>query len=164
MCSSDLADLQAAINGAVARGTVVVVAAGNNNANAANYAPANCNQVITVASVNRSGARAWYSNYGAKVEIAAPGGDTSGNRANGVLSTLNDGVSQPGNDSYAYYQGTSMATPHVAGVAALILANRPNWTPAKVLARLQSTARAFPGTCNQCGSGIVNAAAAVPKP
>jgi serine protease len=158
------ASLQSAINGAVARGTVVVVAAGNNADNAANYAPANCDKVITVASVNRSGSRAWYSNYGAKVEIAAPGGDTSGNRANGVLSTLNDGVSQPGNDSYAYYQGTSMATPHVAGVAALILANRPSWTPAKVLARLQSTARPFPGTCNQCGSGIVNAGAAVPKP
>ena len=156
--------LQTAINGAVARGTVVVVAAGNNNSNAANYAPANCDKVITVASVNRSGARAWYSNYGAKVEIAAPGGDTSGNRANGVLSTLNDGVSQPGNDSYAYYQGTSMAAPHVAGVVALMLANRPNWTPAKVLTRLQATARPFPGVCNQCGSGIVNAGAAVPKP
>lgn len=156
--------LQTAINNAVSRGTVVVVAAGNSNANAQNFTPANCANVVTVASVNRNGARAWYSNYGAVVEIAAPGGDTTGNAANGVLSTLNAGVSSPGADSYAYYQGTSMAAPHVAGVSALILANRPTWTPAQVLTQLQSTARNFPGVCNLCGSGIVNAAKAVPAP
>ncbi|MBN8489312.1 MAG: S8 family peptidase [Burkholderiales bacterium] len=156
--------MQTAINNAVARGTVVVVAAGNSNANASNFTPANCNNVVTVASVNRNGSRAWYSNYGTVVEIAAPGGDTTGNAANGVLSTLNAGYSNPGADSYAYYQGTSMAAPHVAGVSALILANRPTWTPAQVLTQLQSTARNFPGTCNLCGSGIVNAAKAVPAP
>ncbi|MBQ0933405.1 S8 family peptidase [Ideonella sp. 4Y16] len=158
------AGLQTAINNAVGRGTVVAVAAGNNNSNAGNYTPANCANVITVASVNRSGSKAWYSNTGATVEIAAPGGDTTGNVANGVLSTLNAGVSTPGADSYAYYQGTSMATPHVAGVAALMLANRPTMTPAQVLARMQSTARAFPGTCTLCGAGILNAAKAVQRP
>ncbi|MBQ0960989.1 S8 family serine peptidase [Ideonella sp. 4Y11] len=158
------ATLQTAINNAVGRGTVVVVAAGNSNSNAANFTPANCANVITVASVNRNGAKAWYTNTGAVVEIAAPGGDTTGNPANGVRSTLNAGVSSPGADSYAYYQGTSMAAPHVAGVAALMLANRPNWTPAQVLSKMQSTARAFPGACPSCGSGIINAAKAVPKP
>ena len=148
----------------MSRGTVVVVAAGNSSANASNFTPANCNNVITVAAVNRLGSKAWYSNYGAVVEIAAPGGDTTGNAANGVLSTLNAGISNPGADSYAYYQGTSMATPHVAGVVAQILAIRPTWTPAQVLTQLQSTARKFPGTCNLCGSGILNAAKAVPKP
>jgi len=53
-----------------------------------------------------------------------------------------------------------MASPHVAGVAALILSLHPTWTPAQVLARIQSTARPFPGTCVTCGSGIVNAAKA----
>ena len=156
--------LQSAINGAVARGTVVVVAAGNNNANAANFTPANCANVITVASTGRTGSKAWYSNYGTVVEIAAPGGDTSGGTANGVLSTLNAGFSTPGADNYEFYQGTSMASPHVAGVAALMLAVRPTWTPADVLKRMQKTARAFPGTCNQCGAGIIDAGKAVPKP
>ena len=152
---------QTAINNAVARGTVVVVAAGNSYGNAANYAPANCANVITVAATNRSGAKASYSNTGTVVEIAAPGGDFGGT-GSGVLSTLNAGYSTPGADNYVEYIGTSMATPHVAGVAALIMAKQPTWTPAQVLARLQSTARAFPGACAGCGSGIVDANAAVP--
>ena len=68
---------QNAINAAVAAGSVVVVAAGNSNANAANFTPANCNNVITVAATDRYGDRAYYSNYGAVVEIAAPGGETN---------------------------------------------------------------------------------------
>ena len=152
---------QTAINNAVARGTVVVVAAGNAYGNAASYAPANCANVITVAATNRSGAKASYSNTGTVVEIAAPGGDFGGT-GSGVLSTLNAGYSTPGADNYVEYVGTSMATPHVAGVAALIMAKQPTWTPAQVLARIQSTARAFPGACAGCGSGIVDANAAVP--
>ena len=152
---------QTAINNAVARGTVVVVAAGNSYGNAANYAPANCANVITVAAINRSGAKSSYSNTGTVVEIAAPGGDFGGS-GTGVMSTLNAGYSTPGADNYVEYIGTSMATPHVAGVAALIMAKQPTWTPAQVLARIQSTARAFPGACAGCGSGIVDANAAVP--
>jgi serine protease len=152
---------QTAINGARSRGTVVVVAAGNSNANAANYSPASCAGVITVAAVGRTGGRAYYSNYGASVEVAAPGGDMSTGSTNGVLSTLNAGTSAPGADSYAYYQGTSMATPHVAGVVALMLAKNAALTPDQVDAMLKSTARAFPATCSQCGAGIVNASAAV---
>ncbi|MFY9512540.1 MAG: S8 family peptidase [Rubrivivax sp.] len=152
---------QTAINGARGRGTVVVVAAGNSNANAANYSPASCSGVVTVAAVNRSGGRAYYSNYGAVVDVAAPGGDTRTASTNGVLSTLNSGSSAPGADSYAWYQGTSMATPHVAATAALMLAKNPALTPDQVESLLKSSARAFPATCSQCGSGIVNAAAAV---
>ena len=74
-CSSTY---QNAINAAVAAGTVVVVAAGNSNANAANYQPASCANVITVAATGHTGSRAYYSNYGATVEIAAPGGDCAG--------------------------------------------------------------------------------------
>ncbi|KQQ88663.1 peptidase S8 [Massilia sp. Leaf139] len=147
---------QNAINSARSRGTVVIVAAGNENMNASNSNPANCAGVVTVAATNRNGARAPYSNYGTVVDVAAPGGDANGY----ILSTLNAGTSTPGADNYAGYQGTSMATPHVAGVAALMLARNSALTPDQIESKLKSTARAFPGTCSGCGTGIVDAAAA----
>jgi serine protease len=150
-----------AINSARSRGTVVVVAAGNSNANAANFSPASCPGVVTVAATNRGGGRAYYSNFGAVVAVAAPGGDMRAGSAGGILSTLNNGANAPGADSYAYYQGTSMATPHVAGVVALMLSRNPALTPDDVAARLKSSARAFPATCSQCGTGIVDASAAI---
>ncbi|HWN47367.1 MAG TPA: S8 family peptidase [Steroidobacteraceae bacterium] len=149
---------QNAINSARSRGASVIVAAGNENANAANSTPANCSGVVTVAAVGRNGGKASYSNFGATVEVAAPGGSGG---ANSVLSTLNAGSTSPGADSYALYNGTSMATPHVSGVVALMLSVKPTLTPDQVTSILQSTARAFPATCSQCGSGIVNANAAV---
>jgi serine protease len=153
--------LQNAINTARARGAVVVVAAGNSSTSAANFSPANCSGVITVSSVGRGGARAYYSNYGANVDVAAPGGDMSTGYANGILSTLNTGATTPGADTYAYYQGTSMAAPHVAGVVALMRARNPSLTPDEIEARLRSSARRFPGSCSGCGTGIVDAQAAV---
>ena len=152
---------QNAINSARSRGASVIVAAGNENMNAANASPANCSGVVTVASVNRSGGRSYFSNFGTIVEVAAPGGDIRSSSANGILSTLNTGTTTPGSDAYAFYQGTSMATPHVVGVVALMLSVKPTLTPDQVTSILQSTARAFPATCSQCGSGIVNANAAV---
>jgi serine protease len=152
---------QNAINSARSRGSVVVVAAGNENQNASNSSPANCSGVITVAATDRNGARAYYSNYGNVVTLAAPGGDVRSSSSNGILSTLNAGTQGPGADSYAWYQGTSMATPHVAGVAALMLSVKPSATPDEIKAALQSSARAFPGSCSGCGSGILDAAAAV---
>jgi serine protease len=154
---------QNAVNDVTARGTVVVVAAGNGNADASGTAPANCSGVIAVAATTRSGGKASYSNYGATVAIAAPGGGGS----DGILSTLNSGTTTPGADSYAWYQGTSMATPHVSGVVSLMLSLDPSLTPAQVAAKLRSSARAFPtGTgadCTSalCGAGIVDAAAAL---
>lgn len=152
---------QNAINSARSRGAVVVVAAGNENQNASNSSPANCSGVITVAATDRNGGRAYYSNYGTVVTLAAPGGDVRSSSSNGILSTLNAGTQSPGADNYAYYQGTSMATPHVAGVVALMLSAKPTATPDQIKAALQSSARAFPGTCSGCGSGILNAQAAV---
>jgi serine protease len=148
---------QTAINGARSRGTVVVVAAGNEAQNASNSSPANCSGVIAVAATNKSGGRASYSNYGTIVDVAAPGGDTGA----AILSTLNAGTKAPGADSYAGYMGTSMATPHVAGVVALMLAKNPALTPDEVEARLKSSARAFPASCSGCGVGLVDASAAV---
>jgi serine protease len=157
--------MQSAINSAVNAGTTVVVSAGNSQQNAANFSPASCANVITVAATNRNGNRATYSNFGATVELSAPGGETNGNAANGVLSTLNTGTTTPGADSYVFYQGTSMAAPHVAGVVSLMLAVRPTLTPAQILTLLQSTVTPFPAgsscTTTNCGTGIVNAAAAV---
>ncbi len=155
---------QNAINDVIAAGATVVVAAGNNNANAAGYSPASCNGVITVAATDRGGDKASYSNYGSVVEIAAPGGETAVS-TNGVLSTLNTGTSVPVADTYTYYQGTSMATPHVVGVASLLYSLSPSLTPSQVGRILTGTITAFPGgsgcTTAICGTGIVNAATAV---
>jgi hypothetical protein len=155
---------QDAINAIIAAGTTVVVSAGNSSADASGFRPANCNGVITVAATNRNGYKASYSNYGATVEISAPGGETSVS-GNGVLSTLNTGTQGPVADTYVYYQGTSMAAPHVTGVVSLMYSRKPSLTPAQVLSYLQSTVTAFPAgstcTTSNCGSGIVNAGAAV---
>lgn len=158
-CSSTT---QNAINQARANGAVVVIAAGNDNDNSANYNPGNCSGVVNVASVGRNGGRAYYSNYGSNIDVAAPGGAQSfANDPEGVLSTYNSGSSTPSSDSYSYSQGTSMAAPHVAGVAALIKQAKPSATPDEVESILKSTTKSFAATCNNCGTGIVDAAAAV---
>ncbi|GEL93499.1 S8 family serine peptidase [Cellulomonas composti] len=118
VCSSTMQD---AINRARSRGAVVIVAAGNDATDAANTMPANCNGVITVASISDTGFRATYSNYGSVVDLAAPGGQSySSTNAYQILSTWNLGTTKPGSGTWAYMQGTSMATPNVAGGAALI--------------------------------------------
>ncbi|HJV64312.1 MAG TPA: S8 family serine peptidase [Geomonas sp.] len=170
-CSSAMQSAVTEINSA---GAMIVVAAGNSTMDASYFTPANCNGVVAVASVGRSGGSAYYTDYGSTVKIAAPGGDTTYGAANGVLSTLNTGttnpVASPAGDTYAYYQGTSMATPHVAGVASLLLSANPALTPDQLLGILQASARPFPsntgatwGDCfnTLCGSGILDAYQAV---
>ena len=153
--------MQNAINTARSNGTTVVIAAGNSNADAVDFSPANCNGVVTVAANDRQGNRASYSNYGSTVEVTAPGGETN-TTANGVLSTLNSGTQGPDGETYRHYQGTSMAAPHVAGVAALLYQASPSITPDEVADILQRTARPLPGSCSGgCGAGIVDARAAL---
>lgn len=153
---------QSAINDAVAMGATVVVAAGNDATDASQVFPASCNNVITVAAGDARGYLATrYSNYGSTVEIMAPGGDVrrddnGDGRPDGVLSLVHSNAG-----TYAFYNGTSMAAPHVAGVAALILAQQPSLVPSQVLANLQATA--MPRTAAQCpqpcGAGLLSAVA-----
>jgi subtilisin family serine protease len=156
---------QSAVDAAVARGVVVVVAAGNEGGAVSQFTPANCKGVIAVAASNLLGDLSSYSNFGPEVAISAPGGDFGD--LPGVLSTLNGGGTQAGVPSYAAYRGTSMAAPHVAGVVALMLARDPSLTPGQVLNRLQSSSRSFPvgtdcsGAPGACGSGLLDAANAV---
>ncbi|MGW7263807.1 S8 family peptidase [Streptomyces sp. NPDC054842] len=153
---------QSAITAAVNRGTTVVVAAGNENSNTSGFSPSSCNNVVNVAATNRTGSRASYSNYGTLVDISAPGGQTSTGTANGILSTLNSGTKTPATESYAYYQGTSMATPHIAGLVALMKSANPALTPAQIESALKANARALPGTCSGgCGAGLADAARTV---
>ncbi|WP_185300593.1 S8 family serine peptidase [Streptomyces finlayi] len=158
---------QTAINGAVSRGTTVVVAAGNSNANASGFTPANCAGVINVASTSREGNRSFYSNFGSIIDVSAPGGetrratDTPGTITtpeNGILSTLNSGTTTQSVENYKPYQGTSMAAPHIAGLAALLKSAKSTLTPAEIESAIKSNARPLPGTCTGgCGSGIADA-------
>ncbi|GAA4017620.1 S8 family peptidase [Streptomyces plumbiresistens] len=153
---------QSAINAAVGRGTTIAVAAGNDNENVSGHSPGNCANIISVAATNRTGAKASYSNYGSLVDISAPGGQTSTGTANGILSTLNSGASTPSTESYAYYQGTSMATPHIAGLVALLKSANSSLTPAQIETAIKNNARALPGACSGgCGAGLADAAKTV---
>ena len=166
-----------AVNLAVSRGTVVVVSAGNHNGEASTRSPASCEGVVTVAANGVTGKRAYYSGYGSAVEISGPGGGvyindaSSGTQANPdgfVWQAVNGSTKAPGNTySYGGKAGTSMSSPHVAGVVALMQgarldAGKPLLTPAEVTTLLQQTVTAFPATPDRpIGPGIVNAHAAV---
>ncbi|HRA54468.1 MAG TPA: S8 family peptidase [Thermoflexales bacterium] len=158
--------LESAVRDVTAAGSIVVVAAGNSNQNASGETPANCPGVIAVGATDHTGNRAFYSNYGSRVTISAPGGNTRDfGQAKGILSTLNAGKTTPGGSSYAYYQGTSMATPLVAGIVSLMLSANPGLNAERVADVLRQTATPFgsgtPCGANLCGAGIVNAAATV---
>ncbi|MEW5825136.1 MAG: S8 family serine peptidase [Pseudomonadota bacterium] len=163
------APYQSAFNEVLARNAVPVVAAGNENENMnlVGKTPANCPGVITVAATNQQGQRSYYSNYGSRVDIAAPGGDRFVDSR--ILSTVDGGTKTPLNDgSYAAYQGTSMATPHVAGVVSLILSRNGSLTPTQVRDILRASSTPFPTyptgencTTATCGAGVLNAAAAL---
>lgn len=173
--ASDVAGV--AISDAISRGVTVVVAAGNSSDDAANYTPASCPGVISVSSVGITGKRAFYSNFGSSVAIAAPGGGIYANDASSgtvvaaglVWSTLNGSLTAPDESNYVYgsMAGTSQATPHVSGTVAMVIgalkaAGLPALSPAAMKSLITSTARPFPTVPDQpIGAGIVDAAAAV---
>lgn len=151
---------RSAIADARSRGSVVVVAAGNAGSNAASFTPANCSDAVTVAATDGSGLRAYFSNYGSAVDLAAPG--------NYVWSTVDSGATVPEGPAYEAYSGTSMATPHVALSAALIASAFPALDPATIETVLEITSTPFPTDPSRqscatvgCGSGIDNVGRAV---
>lgn len=151
------ATFQNAVNVARGNGSVVVAAASNENINVSNRQPANCDGVIAVASITSTGDRSWFSNFGDLIDIAAPGSN--------IISTLNSGLTTPGADNYVYYNGTSMAAPHVAGVAALLLSSDPSLTPDEIESAIKNSARPFlaGSNCNTniCGEGMLDAHSAL---
>lgn len=122
--------LEAAVRYAYSRGVVLVAAAGNENTSSPSY-PAYYPECIAVAATDQNDAKASFSNYGAWVDIAAPGVS--------IYSTLPNHTNRTGVRNYGYLSGTSMAAPHVAGVAALIKARYPTLTNAQIAQRLLAT-------------------------
>ncbi len=146
--------LKEAIDYAYSKGVVIVAAAGNSNQNAASY-PARYPHVIGISALDASGIKAPYSNYGAGVDLSAPGGSEAGK----ILQNTID--PQTGKSVFEGYQGTSMAAPHVAGVAALVKAVGVT-DPEAVVKILKESSRAVAeDPLNHFGAGQLDAAAAV---
>jgi serine protease len=131
------------------KGVLLVAAAGNGGSTAVSY-PAGYASVISVAAIDSGKTVAWFSQKNSDVELAAPGV--------GVLSTVSDTT-----NSYGYFDGTSMATPHVSGVAALIWSKYPGATNAQVRSALTSSAQDLGaiGRDTSYGYGLVQAKAAL---
>lgn len=146
--------LKEAIDYAYNKGVVVVAAAGNSNQNAASY-PARYPHAIGISALDPSGAKAPYSNFGAGVDLSAPGGSEAGK----ILQNTID--PQTGKAVFEGYQGTSMAAPHVAGVAALIKSVGVE-DPEDVLKILKESSRSVEeDPLNHFGAGQLDAGAAV---
>ena len=143
--------------GDVMEGGITIFAAGNDSNAGENY-PGYYSGAMAVAALNHNDELAWYSNYGSHIEISAPGGETNNVTEQGVLSTLNSG--------YDFYQGTSMACPHVSGVVALMLSMAPGeFDVEQITDMLLSTTDDIydsnSGYIDQLGTGRVNAFAAL---
>jgi serine protease len=159
-------------------GAFVVAAAGNVAEPLTR--PADCRGVLAVGAVRGDGAKASYSSYGPNVALSVPGGSGTGESDDGLLTTLNAGITVPGASTYGSLAGTSFAAPLVAGTAALMLGVQPGLTPADLIRLLAQSVRPHTaqatlpacsasaltqGVCNcttdSCGHGLLDAGLAV---
>jgi serine protease len=153
-----------AVTYAYNHGVVLVAAAGNSGDAVVSY-PAAFNEVISVGATHSGDARAYYSQYGEALELVAPGGDAVDRNQDGYI----DGVLQqtfsgtPSNFGYYFMIGTSMATPHVSGLAGLLLSQDVSRTPAQIRQILHETAvdLGAPGWDVEYGYGRIDAYAAL---
>ena len=164
----DISDIEQAVYNAVADLGIIIIAAAGNQATSEAFYPAAYNNVISVAAVSQQSEKSSYSNFaslaaGSKIDVAAPGGDFTVD--SGVVSTLGDDSRGSIESSYGALQGTSMAAPHVAGVAALMKSAKPDLTQPEFLVYLQSgdltqdIGEAGPDSLY--GHGLINAEKAV---
>ncbi|WP_203645108.1 S8 family peptidase [Streptomyces sp. SID14478] len=135
------AQLDAAVRNSIASGVTYTVAAGNDGLPASLYSPARVQEAVTVGATDRTDARASFSNWGTRIDLFAPGVDITS-------------ASYAGDTGKATFSGTSMASPHAAGAAALYLAGHPWAPPAEVGKAL--VARAAPGKVTGAGIGSPN--------
>jgi len=164
--SSPSAILEDAVAYAYNNGVTVIAASGNSNAGSCDYPAAYDAYVIAVGATQYDETKAPYSNYGPSLDVVAPGGNVEVDQNN---DGYGDGVLQntfgdtPVDWAYWFYQGTSMSTPHVSGVAALLLARNPTLTPDRIRNALESTAEDLgnPGRDDTNGWGLIDAQAAL---
>ncbi|MCH8741915.1 S8 family serine peptidase [Patescibacteria group bacterium] len=172
--TTDVQVMRDAVEYAFNNGVTVIASAGNafQDGNPTNYPAAYDAHVIAVGATRYDEERAYYSSTGSYVDVAAPGGDVTVNQNEdtGCGNGCGDGVLQqtfltnsPSDFGYFFYQGTSMAAPHVSGVAALLLAQDPTRTPDQIRNILQSTAedKGAVGRDDEFGFGIIDAQAAL---
>ena len=141
-----------AINYAINKGCVVVVAAGNSGANVKNFCPGHMTNAISVAAVDKNLKPAYFSNYGDSVDLAAPGVN--------IKSSVPTSIYKSG---YANFDGTSMAAPHVAACAAMLRYADTSLTPAQVETKLKNSVQVPSGWDTRYGKGVVNMELSTPS-
>ena len=144
-CEEKNCILSKAVKNAVSKGVTVIVSAGNDETDTANFCPANVSQAITVTASDIFDELASFSNFGAAVDICAPGYD--------IYSAIRGG-------EYGWMSGTSMASPHISAAAAMIKMNEPNLTPAQIESKITASAQdaGTKGKDKYFGHGILNLA------